>query len=74
VFCIVLGAAAAHFFLIAPRFSFYIHHPGEVGAILLLVLTSLMMVIFVKGMRVASLPGTYQEARRPHHHPTRKAG
>jgi PAS domain S-box-containing protein len=53
VFCIVLGAAAANFFLIAPRFSFYIEHPGEVVAILLFVLASLMMVIFVTGMRFA---------------------
>jgi PAS domain S-box-containing protein len=53
VFCIVLSAAAANFFLIAPRFSFYIEHPGEVVAILLFVLTSLMNVIFVTGMRFA---------------------
>jgi PAS domain S-box-containing protein len=53
VFCIVLSAAAVSFFLIAPRFSFYIEHPGEVAAILLFVLVSLMMVIFVTGMRVA---------------------
>jgi K+-sensing histidine kinase KdpD len=42
LFCIVLSAAAANFFLIAPRFSFYIEHPGEVFAILLFVLASLM--------------------------------
>jgi PAS domain S-box-containing protein len=53
VFCIVLSAAAANFFLIARRFSFYIEHPGEVVAILLFVLVSLMIVILVAGLRFA---------------------
>jgi PAS domain S-box-containing protein len=53
VLCIVLCTAAANFFLIAPRFSFYIEHPGEVVAILLFVLVGLMNAIFVTGMRLA---------------------
>jgi PAS domain S-box-containing protein len=51
VFCTLLSAAAANYFLIDPRFSFYIEHPGEVVAILLFILASLMNVIFVTGMR-----------------------
>jgi PAS domain S-box-containing protein len=53
VLCTVLGAAAANFFVIEPRFSFHIEHSGEVVAILLFVLASLMNVIFVSGMRFA---------------------
>jgi K+-sensing histidine kinase KdpD len=47
VFCTVLSAAAANFFLIEPRFSFHIDHPGEVIAFLLFVLVSLMDAILV---------------------------
>ena len=53
VFCTVLSAAAANFFVIEPRFSFDIDHPGEVVAFLLFVLVSLMDVIFVTGLRFA---------------------
>jgi two-component sensor histidine kinase len=53
VLCTVLSAAAANFFLIEPRFSFYIDHPGEVIAFLLFVLVSLMNAILVTGMRFA---------------------
>jgi PAS domain S-box-containing protein len=49
----VLSAAAANFFVIEPRFSFDIDHPGEVVAFLLFVLVSLMDVIFVTGLRFA---------------------
>jgi PAS domain S-box-containing protein len=66
-FCIVLSAAAANFFLIAPRLSFYIEHPGEVVAILLFVLASLMNVIFVTGMRFA-IEGYWELSRKLDEH------
>jgi PAS domain S-box-containing protein len=53
VFCTVVSAAAANFFVIDPRFSFFIDHPGEVVAFLLFVLVSLTNVIFVTGLRLA---------------------
>jgi PAS domain S-box-containing protein len=53
VFCTVVSAAAANFFVMDPRFSFYIDHPGEVLAFLLFVLASLMNVLFVTGLRLA---------------------
>src|SRR5215468_8297312 len=42
VLCTLLSAAAATFFVLPPRLSFYIDHPGEVLALLLFVLTSLV--------------------------------
>src|SRR5215467_152755 len=53
VLCTAVSAAAAIFFLISPRFSFYVEHPGEVIALLLFILTSLMNTTFVAGLRFA---------------------
>jgi len=53
VFCTVLSAAAVSFFIIEPRLSFYIDHPGEVLAILLFVLVSLLNAALATGMRFA---------------------
>jgi PAS domain S-box-containing protein len=53
VFCTVVSAAAVNFFVIDPRLSFHIDHPGEVVAVLLFALVSLMNVILVTGLRYA---------------------
>jgi K+-sensing histidine kinase KdpD len=53
VFCTAVSAAAVNFFVIHPRFSFSIDHPGDVIAFLLFVLVSLMLVIMVTGLRFA---------------------
>jgi PAS domain S-box-containing protein len=53
VFCTVVSAAAVSFFVLHPRFSFYIEHPGEVIAFLLFILVSLMIVMLVAGLRFA---------------------
>src|SRR6266446_10967590 len=53
VFCAVLSAAAAIFFVLPPRLSFYIDHPGEVVAVLLFILVAFSNVILVAGMRLA---------------------
>jgi two-component sensor histidine kinase len=53
VFCTMLSAAAADLFVIEPRFSFYVDHPGDVIALLLFVFVSLIDAILVTGMRFA---------------------
>src|SRR5262249_38208349 len=44
IFCTVISAAAATFFVLPPHWSFYIDHPGEVFALLLFILISFMNV------------------------------
>jgi PAS domain S-box-containing protein len=51
LFCVALSAAAASFFILPPRWSFYIEHPGEVLALLLFILVALSNVILVAGIR-----------------------
>jgi two-component sensor histidine kinase len=53
VFCTVLSIAAATFFVLPPRLSFYVDHPGEVVALLLFILISFMDVILITGLRLA---------------------
>jgi two-component sensor histidine kinase len=53
LFCVVLSVAAAAFFVMPPRSSFYIDHPGEVLALMLFVLVALSNVVLVAGMRYA---------------------
>ena len=51
--CVILSAAAANFFVLPPRWSFYIEHPGEVLASLLFILAAFSTVILIAGMRFA---------------------
>ena len=53
LFCVVLSAAAATFFVLPPRFTFYLEHPAEVLTLLLFILVTLSNVILVAGMRFA---------------------
>jgi two-component system, cell cycle sensor histidine kinase and response regulator CckA len=53
VLCVIVSAAAANFFVLPPRWSFYIEHPGEVLALLLFILATLSTVILIAGMRFA---------------------
>jgi two-component sensor histidine kinase len=53
LFCAALSAAAATFFVLPPHLSFYVDHPGEVGALLLFILVALSNVIFITGLRFA---------------------
>jgi K+-sensing histidine kinase KdpD len=53
LFCVVLSAIAATFFVLPPRLSFYIDHPGEIAGVLLFVLVTLSNVILVAGLRFA---------------------
>jgi K+-sensing histidine kinase KdpD len=60
--CVILSAAAASFFELQFRWTFYIEYPGEVLALLLFILATLSTVIVIAGMRFA-VEG-YQELRR----------
>ena len=51
VFCVALSAAAAAFFVLPPRLSFYVEHPAEVLALLIFILITLSNVILISGMR-----------------------
>jgi PAS domain S-box-containing protein len=51
LFCVALSAAAASFFILPPRWSFYVEHPGEVLALLLFILVALSNVLLIAGMR-----------------------
>jgi two-component system CheB/CheR fusion protein len=53
VFCAALTTAAAAFFMVSPRFSFYMTHLGEVVTVLLFFLVSVMNVILISGLRFA---------------------
>jgi PAS domain S-box-containing protein len=51
--CVILSAAAASFFVLPPRWTFYIEHPGELLALSLFILATLSTVILIAGMRFA---------------------
>jgi K+-sensing histidine kinase KdpD len=51
--CVVLSAIAATFFVLPPRLSFYIDHPGEIVGIVLFGLVTLSNVILIAGLRFA---------------------
>jgi PAS domain S-box-containing protein len=53
LFCVVLSMAAAWFFVLPPRLSFYTDRPGELVALLLFTLLSFFFVILIARMRVA---------------------
>ncbi len=53
LFCAGLSTAAATFFVLPPRLSFYIDHPGEVAGVLLFILVTLSNVILITGLRLA---------------------
>jgi two-component system, sensor histidine kinase PdtaS len=53
LFCLVLSVGAVAFFLLAPRFSFYIENLPDVLATLLFVLMTFSNVILIGGMRFA---------------------
>jgi len=53
LFCLGLSVAAAAYFLLEPRFSFYIENLPEVLATLLFVLITFAIVIVIGGMRFA---------------------
>jgi two-component sensor histidine kinase len=60
--CAVLSSAAAWYFLLPPRFSFYIERPADVVDLLLFILTAVSIVICIAAMRFA-LEG-YRELSR----------
>ena len=53
LFSVVLSIAAAAFFVLPPRLSFYVDEPGEVLALLLYTVVMLANVALVTGMRLA---------------------
>ncbi len=72
LFCVTLSAAAASFFILPPRWSFYIEHPGEVLALLLFILAALSNVILVAGIRF--VVERYQELSRKLEHSVEERG
>jgi PAS domain S-box-containing protein len=53
LFCVVVSAAAGVLFVLPPRMSFYIAHPGEVVGVLLFILATVSTVILISAMRFA---------------------
>jgi two-component sensor histidine kinase/PAS domain-containing protein len=53
LFCVVLSTAAAWFFVLPLRLSFYTDRPGELVALLLFTLLGFFFVILITRMRVA---------------------
>jgi PAS domain S-box-containing protein len=53
LFCVMLSIAGATFFILPPRFSFYVGNPAEAGALLLFIAAILANVILITGMRFA---------------------
>jgi K+-sensing histidine kinase KdpD len=51
LFCLLLSVGAVIFFLLAPRFSFYIEDLSDVLTTLLFILLTLSIVILIAGMR-----------------------
>jgi two-component sensor histidine kinase len=51
--CLVLSVGAVAFFLLPPRFSFYIEHFSDLLTILLFILMTFSIVILIAGMRFA---------------------
>jgi K+-sensing histidine kinase KdpD len=62
VFCLLLSVGALAFFLLAPRFSFYVEDVSDVLTTLLFILLTLTNVLLIAGMRFA-VEG-YQELNR----------
>jgi len=53
LFSVVLSVAAAVFFLLPPRLSFYVEEPGDVLALLLFIAVTLSNVALITGMRLS---------------------
>src|SRR5258706_14901678 len=53
LFCVVLSAAAAWFFVLPPHLSFYTDRPAELLALLLFALVAFFLVILTTRMRFA---------------------
>jgi two-component sensor histidine kinase len=51
LFCVVLSAAAAAFFLLPPRLSFYVERPEDLADLLLFIPEALFYVVLIAGMR-----------------------
>jgi two-component sensor histidine kinase len=51
--CVALSTAAAWFFLLEPRWSFYIESPADVVDLLLFILEALSYVILIAGLRMS---------------------
>jgi two-component sensor histidine kinase len=52
LFCVVLSTAAVDFFLMSPRWSFYIERPTDAANLILFVLEALFYVILITGLRL----------------------
>jgi PAS domain S-box-containing protein len=53
LFSVVLSVAAAAFFVLPPRLSFYVEEPGNVLALLMYTVVMLFNVALISGMRLA---------------------
>jgi two-component sensor histidine kinase len=53
LFCLVLSVGACAFFVLAPRFSFYIENLSDLLTTLLFILVTFSIVILIAGMRFA---------------------
>jgi two-component sensor histidine kinase len=53
LFCLALSVGATAFFLLTPRFSFYIEHLSDLLAVLLFIFMTFSIVILIAGMRFA---------------------
>jgi PAS domain S-box-containing protein len=51
LFCVALSAAAADFFVLEPRWSFYVENPADVADLLLFALLACFCVIIISQMR-----------------------
>jgi K+-sensing histidine kinase KdpD len=51
LFCVVLSAAAAAFFVLPPRLSFYVERPEDFADLMLFIPEALFYLILIAGMR-----------------------
>jgi two-component sensor histidine kinase len=52
LFCVMLSAAAADFFVISPHLSFYIEHSADAADLILFILEALFYVILITALRL----------------------
>src|SRR5262249_7579020 len=53
VFCVVLSAASAMFFLLPPQWSFYVESPADVVGFLVFIFEAFFYVILITGIRLS---------------------
>jgi two-component sensor histidine kinase len=53
LFCVLLSSAAAAFFMLPPRLSFYIERPADAADLLLFILVAVSIVLCIAAMRLA---------------------